>query len=138
MYWDSRVQKYISEDNLLPDEYLVWEPKHHRGLRELRVVAYGADEARDKMTIQWASKLTTKDDNYSLIIVDNGEGISDENREKIFEINFTTKEKGMGLGLKLARRFLEGVNGNIHLVESGSSGTAFEIVIPKYNSSENV
>jgi signal transduction histidine kinase len=83
-------------------------------------------------------RLTTKDDNYSLIIVDNGEGISDENREKIFEINFTTKEKGMGLGLKLARRFLEGVNGNIHLVESGSSGTAFEIVIPKYNSSENV
>jgi two-component system nitrogen regulation sensor histidine kinase NtrY len=85
-----------------------------------------------------AIRLTTKDDNYSLIIVDNGKGISDENKEKIFEINFTTKEKGMGLGLKLARRFLEGVNGNIHLVESGSSGTTFEITIPKYLSSENV
>ena len=44
----------------------------------------------------------------------------------------------MGLGLKLARRFLEGVNGKIHLVESGSSGTTFEITIPKYTSSENV
>ena len=74
----------------------------------------------------------------TLIIVDNGEGISDEIKEKIFEINFTTKEKGMGLGLKLARRFLEGVNGKIHLVQSGSSGTTFEITIPKYNSSENV
>lgn len=85
-----------------------------------------------------AISLTTKDDNYSLIIVDNGEGISDEIKEKIFEINFTTKEKGMGLGLKLARRFLEGVNGKIHLVQSGSSGTTFEITIPKYISSENV
>jgi nitrogen fixation/metabolism regulation signal transduction histidine kinase len=83
-------------------------------------------------------RLTTKDDNFSLIIVDNGKGISDEIKEKIFEINFTTKEKGMGLGLKLAKRFLEGVKGKIHLVESGSSGTTFEIIIPKYNSSENV
>ncbi len=82
--------------------------------------------------------LKSIDDNYSLIIVDNGEGISDENKEKIFEINFTTKEKGMGLGLKLARRFLEGVNGNIHLVKSDSSGTTFEISIPKYNTSKNV
>jgi len=83
-------------------------------------------------------RLTGNDDNYSLIIIDNGEGITDEIKGKIFEINFTTKEKGMGLGLKLARRFLEGVNGNIHLVESGSSGTTFEIIIPKYHSSENV
>jgi signal transduction histidine kinase len=83
-------------------------------------------------------RLTTKDDNYSLIIVDNGEGISDENKEKIFDINFTTKEKGMGLGLKLVRRFIEGVNGKIHLVESGSSGTTFEITIPKYNSPASV
>lgn len=85
-----------------------------------------------------AIRLTFKADNYSLIIVDNGEGINDEIKEKIFDINFTTKEKGMGLGLKLARRFLEGVNGKIYLVESGSSGTTFEITIPKYNSSEDV
>ena len=83
-------------------------------------------------------RLKAKDDNYSLIIVDNGEGISYEIKDKIFDINFTTKEKGMGLGLKLARRFLEGVNGKIHLVESGSSGTTFEITIPKYNSPASV
>jgi len=85
-----------------------------------------------------AIRLTIKADNISLIIVDNGKGISDEIKEKIFETNFTTKEKGMGLGLKLARRFLEGVNGKIHLVESDSSGTTFEITIPKYNFSDNV
>jgi len=48
-------------------------------------------------------------------------------------MNFTTKEKGMGLGLKLARRFLEGINGKIVLVDSNPSGTSFEITIPKYN-----
>ena len=51
-------------------------------------------------------------------------------------MNFTTKEKGMGLGLKLARRFLEGINGKIVLVDSSPSGTSFEITIPKFYSEE--
>jgi len=77
--------------------------------------------------------LSEKDENYSLVTIDNGEGIDENNKNKIFDANFTTKEKGMGLGLKLAKRFLESVNGSITLVESGSSGTTFEILIPKYN-----
>jgi nitrogen fixation/metabolism regulation signal transduction histidine kinase len=83
-----------------------------------------------------AIRLSQKSDDYSLILVDNGEGIDDLIKSKIFEINFTTKEKGMGLGLKLAKRFLEGINGKIHLVESGHLGTTFEIIIPKYISTE--
>jgi signal transduction histidine kinase len=38
----------------------------------------------------------------------------------------------MGLGLKLASRFLEGIKGKIVLVDTSSSGTTFEITIPKY------
>ena len=74
---------------------------------------------------------------YLLIIDDNGEGIKNQHKDKIFEMNFTTKDKGMGLGLKLAKRFLEGINGQINLVESSRSGTIFGITIPKYNSSES-
>lgn len=77
-------------------------------------------------------RLLQKYENYSLIFVDNGKGIDEKFRDKIFEMNFTTKEKGMGLGLKLASRFLEGIKGKIALVETSSSGTTFEITIPKY------
>jgi len=71
-----------------------------------------------------------------LIIVDNGTGIDDKYKNKIFEMNFTTKDKGMGLGLKLAKRFIESIHGKIQLIESGSPGTTFEITIPKYIPSE--
>ncbi|MGA9295092.1 MAG: ATP-binding protein, partial [Ignavibacteriaceae bacterium] len=56
--------------------------------------------------------------------------IPEEAKEKIFDSNFTTKEKGMGLGLKLAKRFLESINGKIFLLESSEKGTTFRLQIP--------
>jgi len=61
---------------------------------------------------------------------DNGSGIPVENQNKIFETNFTTKEKGLGLGLKLIRRFLENTGGEIKLLSSSSEGTEFRLKIP--------
>ena len=69
-------------------------------------------------------------ESHKIIVSDNGKGISENNKNKIFEANFTTKEKGMGLGLKLAKRFLEGINGSIKLIKTGSNGAEFEITIP--------
>ena len=70
-------------------------------------------------------------ESHKIIISDNGKGIAENNKNKIFEANFTTKKKGMGLGLKLAKRFLEGINGSINLTNTGSRGAEFEITIPK-------
>ena len=41
------------------------------------------------------------------------------------------KQKGMGIGLKLTKRFIESINGNLYLLNSKSSGTTFKITIPK-------
>ena len=79
--------------------------------------------------------LTTENEYYNLLISDNGKGIHESIKDKIFESNFTTKEKGMGLGLKLAKRFIEGINGNINLVENNGSGAVFKILIPKLHKS---
>jgi signal transduction histidine kinase len=67
---------------------------------------------------------------YVLKIEDNGRGIPEEVQSKIFDSNFTTKVKGMGIGLKLVKRFLEGINGSIQLVKSSPEGTTFRISIP--------
>ncbi len=72
-----------------------------------------------------------EENDYMIIFKDNGKGIPEEAKEKIFNANFTTKEKGMGLGLKLAKRFLESINGKIFLLESTEKGTAFRLQIPK-------
>ena len=87
-------------------------------------------------SIQAHSKIITIELNKenSVIVIqikDNGKGIPKESQNKIFESNFTTKETGMGLGLKLAKRFLEGIGGEIILLNSNESGTIFKISIPE-------
>ena len=75
--------------------------------------------------------LTSDNNLFKLLVSDNGNGIPEIIRDKIFESNFTTKEKGMGLGLKLAKRFMEGINGSIILKENSGNGAVFEITIPE-------
>ena len=78
-------------------------------------------------------QLKLKDTNFVLLFSDNGKGIHEKDKDKIFEPSFTTKKKGMGIGLKLIKRFLEGINGNIVLKETSDKGTTFEISIPMMN-----
>ncbi len=74
--------------------------------------------------------LHLKENNFILFFSDNGKGIPEKERDKIFEAGFTSKERGMGLGLKLSKRFLEGINGNIILQYTSENGTLFKITIP--------
>ena len=76
-------------------------------------------------------EIEASQENFDLLITDNGTGIPNDIQSKIFDSNFTTKEKGMGLGLKLTKRFIESINGNLYLLNSSSSGTTFKITIPK-------
>ena len=78
-------------------------------------------------------ELYSKENNFILYFSDNGKGIPETDKEKIFESGFTSKERGMGIGLKLSKRFLEGINGNIILLKTSEAGTTFQITIPKLN-----
>ncbi len=75
--------------------------------------------------------ITEENGKIGILIQDNGNGIPEKFIDRIFDSNFTTKEKGMGLGLKLAKRFIEGINGKMFLVESSANGTLFKIEIPQ-------
>ena len=74
---------------------------------------------------------------YQIFVHDNGKGIPAEAKNKIFDSNFTTKKKGMGLGLKLAKRFLESIDGDIELIDSSPEGTTFKITVSKFKPRTN-
>ncbi len=76
--------------------------------------------------------LSEENKKYKLLFSDNGHGISSEIRDKIFDENFTTKKQGMGLGLSMAKRFLESINGEIKLLETSSIGSTFQMTILVY------
>jgi two-component system, NtrC family, nitrogen regulation sensor histidine kinase NtrY len=71
------------------------------------------------------------EENVELKFVDDGQGIAKDNIEKIFDENFTTKEKGMGLGLSMAKKYFESLNGSISVINTSEKGTGFLIILPK-------
>ena len=61
---------------------------------------------------------------------DSGPGITKENLEKIFEPLFTTKPKGIGLGLALCRSIVEGHEGTIEVESEEGRGATFTVKLP--------
>lgn len=69
-------------------------------------------------------------DTVVLIIKDDGEGIEEENINKVFEPYFTTKEFGSGLGLTLVYKIIKEHDGEIQLKSRVGLGTSFIIKLP--------
>jgi len=67
----------------------------------------------------------------NIIVSDNGIGISEENKQRIFEPKFTTKTSGMGLGLGMVKNIVETYNGNITFTSESGKGTTFKVTFPK-------
>ena len=61
-------------------------------------------------------------------VSDNGTGIPDEMKERVFEPNFTTKSSGMGLGLAMVKNLIQNFGGTIAF-ENGKLGAVFTITI---------
>lgn len=71
-----------------------------------------------------------ENDNVLISIKDNGEGISPEITEKLFQPNFTTKSSGTGLGLAFVKQAVEGMGGNVSYETTVGRGTVFYLTIP--------
>lgn len=65
-----------------------------------------------------------------IIVKDNGKGISEFNKERIFEPKFTTKSSGMGLGLAIIKNIIENYNGTITFESEEGIGTEFLVSFP--------
>ena len=63
-------------------------------------------------------------------ISDNGSGIPEEIRGKMFTPNFTTKSSGMGLGLSIVKRYVENAGGRIWFESESGKGTMFCVELP--------
>jgi len=64
-------------------------------------------------------------------VADNGNGITEENKPKVFEPKFTTKTSGMGLGLPMMKNIVETYGGSITFASQANEGTTFKVTFPK-------
>jgi signal transduction histidine kinase len=82
-----------------------------------------ANEAgADRVVVQF-EKL--RDNTLELTLADNGSGIEEDIKDKIWYPFFTTKSKGTGMGLAMIRKIMTSLNGEIQLMDTGSEGTTF-------------
>jgi two-component system sensor histidine kinase HydH len=63
-------------------------------------------------------------------IADTGRGIAPEHLGKLFSLFFTTKPRGLGIGLTLAHRAIERFGGTIRADSTPGAGTVFIIELP--------
>ena len=84
-----------------------------------------------KKTPQIGVQIESEPTQTIVYITDNGSGIPDKLKSKIFEPKFTTKSAGMGLGLGIVKNIIKSHNGKISFVSTQKKGTTFSIVLPK-------
>ena len=75
-------------------------------------------------------QVTTAGGKVEIRIADTGRGISPEHLGKLFGLFFTTKPRGLGIGLALARRAVERFGGTIRAESTPGVGTVFMIELP--------
>lgn len=78
------------------------------------------------------AKLFKKDSHYIVEVHDNGIGISDEMKHKVFVPNFTTKTSGTGLGLAISKQIVENSGGSIWFESNQGNDTVFYVKLPVF------
>lgn len=66
----------------------------------------------------------------TLLVGDNGPGIAESERERVFEPYFTTKDHGTGLGLAIVKRIVNDHGGSIEVGRSPLGGASIEVTLP--------
>ncbi len=128
-YLKKRTSKMIAFKLEIPNEAVFVNLNPHLYSWTLEnLVKNGIDAMKGKGSILVS---ISKNSKYALIQVsDTGKGIPKKNFKKIFTPGFTTKKRGWGLGLSLAKRIIsEYHDGKIRVLKSSSEGTIMEIAI---------
>jgi signal transduction histidine kinase len=77
------------------------------------------------------SQIANKQGNHlSLCVSDNGRGLPVQDRQRICEPFFSTKETGLGLGLAISQRLIDAHDGELLALDREGGGAIFKIILP--------
>ena len=74
---------------------------------------------------------SARDRRVNVEFSDTGLGINPEHLQRIFDLYFTTKEKGSGIGLSMVYRTVQMHDGEIEVQSTPGSGTTFRVLLPQ-------
>ncbi len=93
------------------------------GIEALQLVASNKRELTIQTALNHANSLM-------ILVKDNGLGINPKHIAKLFDLYFTTKDHGMGVGLSICRTVVEAHGGNISAKNNPQGGACFQLTLP--------
>ncbi len=119
--WDEQLQEPLplikGDFNRLQEVFV------NLGLNACQAMPHGG-----KITV--ATRYNKGDKYAEVLVKDTGEGMNDEQLQKLFDPFFSTKEKGTGLGLTICRNVIDLHKGKIEVESTLGRGTTFIIKLP--------
>jgi signal transduction histidine kinase len=76
-----------------------------------------------------STKYSSENKSITIVFVDDGIGFSKENKERVKEPFYTTKEDGTGLGLSIVNKVVEEHGGELHIDSTPGSGTVVTLTL---------
>jgi signal transduction histidine kinase len=129
-----RMHRRVSKGRLVLDEPPRTDVLAPRGAL-LRVLANLINNAIDVIPDGPTGRVTLSawvaTDDVFVQVADNGPGIAPELQSKIFDMFFTTKEKGSGVGLPTCKRLVEAWGGTLQLQSKPGEGARFTFGVPR-------
>ena len=98
--------------------------------------AYEAMETGGTLRIEVQPATQNDREGVQLRLADTGPGVPEELREEIFNPFVTTKKTGVGLGLSIVSKIVDGHHGSIHVENSPEGGAVFTIFFPLEETAE--
>jgi signal transduction histidine kinase len=97
----------------------------------INIIRNSIQAINHKQPLKGKIEIQTLFQNNKIIIKikDNGIGIPDKYKHKLFEPNFSTKSDGMGLGLAISKKTIEDLHGEINIFSEETKGTEVQIII---------
>ena len=98
----------------------------------LNVIMNAIDAVRSKAPAQRTISITTRANGKQIetVIADSGHGVAAEDKARLFESFFTTKEHGLGLGLSICSRIVKSHGGKLSIENNADGGATAVLALP--------
>ncbi|MHC4199040.1 MAG: sensor histidine kinase [Planctomycetota bacterium] len=126
---EAEKRRITIRKELEPRLYPVYVDTHQLAQVVMNLVTNAREAVGEQGLITIRTRQT--DDRVEIEVEDNGGGVEPEDEARIFDVFFSTKEQGTGLGLGIARRIVEEHGGEITLDNRPGKGARFTVSLPK-------
>ncbi len=132
-FYKKGIRLVTSIDNSAA-EFLVDVDKMPQVLINLLLNSFEAvsEQGQIRLTVE------KRKNNMAIVVADNGPGIPESERDKVFTPFYSKREEGTGLGLAISSRIVESYGGQIHIHSSPEGGAEFTVLMPMNRETDQV